>query len=403
METVVPPTKKRSLAWIFVCLVGIVLLISAAGAGATADRLGYLTALEKYLPLPDKTSENTTVDLRQTVLTEESVVTSVAEKVSPAVVTVSISTQQRSLQPQQFFMDPFGFFGGQQNFKQGESTEVKQDIGSGFVVDGENGLVVTNKHVVGQADATYTIITKDDKEYTVEKIYRDPISDLAIIKVNDKLPAVELGDSDKLKVGQFVIAIGTALGEFRHTVTTGVVSGLGRGITAGDAMGGQAEELDNVIQTDAAINPGNSGGPLLNSAGQVIGVNVAVSQAGQNIGFALPINVVKTSLQNFNTTGQFDRPFLGVKYRMIPKDTALLNDVPEGAYIVEVVDGSPAAVAGIKQGDIIVKLDGKAIKDTEGGLASVINALKVGQNATVEIYRDGKTIEETVTMKTAEE
>ena len=151
------------------------------------------------------------------------------------------------------------------------------------------------------------------------------------------------------------------------------------------------EELDNVIQTDAAINPGNSGGPLLNSAGQVIGINTAVSASGENVGFAIPINVLKDSLTNFETTGRFDRAFLGVRYRMIPKETALLNDVPEGAYIVEVVDGSPAANAGIETGDIITKIDGQVLKEADGGLATIINRKKSGETAKIELWRNGET------------
>jgi serine protease Do len=400
IETVVPPSqpKKTHAGWgIFL----LVVLLGAVAAGAYADRVGYVNKLNRYLPkqfqLPE-TQTPTQVDLKQTVLTEESVVTAVAEQASPSVVTVSVTTSRQALQP--FFMDPFGMFGGQQFNQPNQQPDTnKQNIGSGFVVDGQQGLIVTNKHVVSDTNASFTIITKDDKEFTVKKIYRDPTNDLAILKIDGQLPAVQLGDSDKLKVGQFVIAMGTALGEFRNTVTTGVVSGLGRGINAGDAFGGVAERLDNVIQTDAAINPGNSGGPILNSAGQVIGVNVAVAQQGQNIGFALPINVVKKSLENFNTTGQFDRPFLGVQYRIIPKDTALMNDVPEGAYVVNVVTDSPAEKAGIKQGDIIVKLGDQNVKDASGGLATLINNLKVGQTVTVQVYRDGKTIDIPVTLQ----
>jgi len=156
-----------------------------------------------------------------------------------------------------------------------------------------------------------------------------------------KLKALELGDSGNLKVGQFVIAIGTALGEFRHTVTTGVISGLGRGIVAGSEYEGYVERLDDVIQTDAAINPGNSGGPLLNSAGQVIGINVAVAQGAQNIGFAIPVNVFKNSLEKFRETGKFPaKPFLGIRYQMVSQQAAIANEVPQGAYVVEVVDGS---------------------------------------------------------------
>lgn len=266
-------------------------------------------------------------------------------------------------------------------------------------------MIVTNKHVVSDTEANYKVITKDNKELTVEKIYRDPAIDLAIIKVNPSgvdLKPIELGDSTKLKVGQFVIAIGTALGEFRNTVTTGVISGLGRGIVAGDIFGGSSEKLEDVIQTDAAINPGNSGGPLLNSAGQVIGVNAATAQSGQNVGFAIPINVVKDSLDNFNKTGKFERPFLGVQYKMISRDLALLNDLPEGAYVVDVTAGSGAEKTGIKKGDIITKVDGKKINEDDGGLAKIIQNKKVGDSLELEIWRDGKTSKVSALLKAAE-
>lgn len=227
----------------------------------------------------------------------------------------------------------------------------------------------------------------------MKKIYRDPANDLAILQIDVKnLQAVEFGDSDKLKVGQSVIAVGTALGEFRHTVTTGVISGLGRGITAGDGLGGLAERLDNVIQTDAAINPGNSGGPLMNSSGQVIGVDVAVAEGANNIGFALPINVVKESLKNFEATGKFSRPFLGVQYRMIPKQTALLNDVPAGALVMEVVQNSGADKAGLKAGDILTKFDGTDLTalPESSTLSSLIGKKKVGDKVSVDYVRDDK-------------
>jgi S1-C subfamily serine protease len=187
-----------------------------------------------------------------------------------------------------------------------------------------------------------------------------------------------------------VIAIGTALGEFRHTVTTGVISGLGRGIQAGSQLGGSIEQLDNVIQTDAAINPGNSGGPLLNSVGQVIGINTAVAAQGQNIGFAIPINVVKDSLDNFEKTGKFDRAFLGVSYQIIPKETAILNNVPVGAYLRTVVEGSPAAQAGLVQGDIITKIDGQTLDD-KNPLSTIISKKKSGDTVSVEYWREGQT------------
>jgi S1-C subfamily serine protease len=391
---------NRTGAFIFGLFTGLAIVLAGVGA-VTADRMGFLGIIDNYLPVRQESANTVVGDSTRRIVNEESAVIDVAEKASPSVVTVSISTKRQSMQP--FFMDPFGLFGGQQFFRQDEPQQVKQDIGSGFVVDGQNGLVVTNKHVVSTTGAKYTVISTDDTEYDVQKIYRDPVNDLAILKVEAKLPALEMGDSDSLKVGQFVVAIGTALGEFRHTVTTGVVSGLGRGIEAGNGYGGSAEQLDGVIQTDAAINPGNSGGPLLNSAGQVIGVNVAVSAQGENIGFALPINLVRESLNNFNETGQFDRAYLGVQYQMVTREIAMQRDWPEGAFVAEVVAGSPAEAAGLEQGDIITEIDGQKIRDTEGGLASVIGTLKIGQKVSLKYDRDGeeKTIE--VELKAVEE
>jgi serine protease Do len=278
----------------------------------------------------------------------------------------------------------------------------------------EDGFIVTNKHVVSEKGINYLVITTNEKKYKVEKIYRDPLNDIAIVKVNpnensQKLQHVELGDSSKLQVGQHVIAIGTALGEFNNTVTTGVISGLGRGIVAGSYFDGFAERLDNVIQTDAAINPGNSGGPLLNSAGQVIGVNTAVSQSAQNIGFALPINVIKESLKNFNDTGQFNRPYLGISYQMISREAALQNSLPEGAYIRGVIDGSAAEKAGLQVGDIITKVDGQKLQVTTRELAEVISKKKVGDKLVMTIWREtddnkeGDTFDITATLEPAPE
>ena len=381
-------------------LVSMLVLVSALG-GAMADRMYAIPLLdflvdreEMKLPLVER-------GVTQRVVSEESVVIEVAESASRSVVTVSVTRQRQRVSP--FFTDPFGLF-GPRFYQEQEPETIEQDIGTGFVVDQEQGFVVTNKHVVDNLDASYKVITKDDQEFEVERIYRDPVNDIGILKISGKVPpALDLGDSDNLKVGQFVIAIGTALGEFRHTVTTGVISGLGRGITAGSGFGGFVEQLDNVIQTDAAINPGNSGGPLLNSGGQVIGVSVAVAQSSENIGFAIPINVIKESLKNFNQTGQFDRPFLGVRYRMLPKETALMHDVPEGAIVVEVVEGTAAAEVGIGVNDIITKIDGREVKESEGGLVQIINTLRVGQRVEVEVYRDGEFRTLEVVLKTPDE
>ncbi|RJQ37483.1 PDZ domain-containing protein [Candidatus Microgenomates bacterium] len=324
------------------------------------------------------------------VITEESVVVDAVKSVGPSVVTVAEEVPPLTQSAFPFNFGPFSIFGQQQEEQQPQGP---QNIGSGFIVSSD-GLIVTNKHVVSDIGGKYQIITNADKKYNVQKIYRDPLNDIAILKIDpsqnrgENLKPVVLGDSSKLQVGQFVIAIGTALGEFKNTVTTGVISGLGRGITAGDQFQGSAERLDNVIQADAAINPGNSGGPLLNSSAQVIGINTAVAQNGQNIGFAMPINVVKDSLKNFNETGQFNRPYLGVVYKIITRDLAIMNNLPEGAYVQNVVKDSPADKAKIQKGDVIVTIDNNKVSDAKEGLAGMISKKKVGDTLNVTIWRD---------------
>ena len=327
------------------------------------------------------------------LLTEESVVIDAVDKVGPSVVTILIDRPAQAQAPQSF--GPFSFFGYEDVPQEDPEPE---SIGSGFVVSSD-GLIVTNKHVVSDSESKYQILTNDDKTYNVEKVYRDPLNDVAILKVNTTgLKPVELGNSDNLKVGQFVIAIGSALGEFRNSVTTGVISGLGRGITAGSAYQGFAEKLDNVIQTDAAINPGNSGGPLLNSSSQVIGVNTAVSAEGQNIGFALPVNSIKESIKTFNEGGQFDRAFLGVSYRMLDPEIASLNDVAAGAYIDSIVPGSPAEEAGLARGDIIIEANGKKLVKDEFELSSAISENKVGDQITLKVWNNGETRDVKITL-----
>lgn len=388
--------------------VGIVILVSLFG-GAISDRLFGYRVLDKFFP-PRKTDGLKIPSQTQRVVYEESVVVDVAEQVSPSVVTIGISKTPKQIPLPGFGEFPF-FFGFPQ--LPPNQQKVEQDIATGFIIT-QDGLIVTNKHVVADTQAKYKVITKDDKTFEVKKIYRDPANDIAILKIDPSagstssmqagsgLKPVELGDSSKLKVGQFVIAIGTALGEFRHTVTTGVISGLGRGITAGSPLEGYVERLDDVIQTSAAINPGNSGGPLLSSAGQVIGINVAVAAEGQNVGFALPINIVKESIDNFNKTGQFSRPFLGVRYRIISREVAILNEVPEGAYVQEVVSGSPAERAGIKQGDILTHMDGKRIAEEKEGLAKLIFQKNVGDRVEITLWRDGKELKVTAVLTESE-
>lgn len=365
----------------------VVVLFSAMG-GALADRLFVIKPLDRLIKSRGEGVAAILSPAQNLVMTEQNLVIDVAKKTSPSVVTIGITKQRSMTRP-----FTFGLFGTLEIPGEGKTETVKEDIGSGFIVS-TDGLVVTNKHVVSDTNAGYKVITKDDKEYEVKNIYRDPVNDLAILKIEAKdLPNLELGDSGELQVGQYVVAIGTALGEFRHTVTQGVISGLGRGIQAGNMMGGYVEQLDNIIQTDAAINPGNSGGPLLDSTGKAIGINVAVAGNAQGIGFAIPINVVKESLDNFEKTGQFNRAFFGVRYRMIDKETALMNDVPEGAYVVEVVADSAADKGGVEKGDIIISIDGKKVGEIEGGVAGLIAKKKVGDIVAAVIYRGKEKLE----------
>lgn len=334
---------------------------------------------------------------KKNVVSEESVVTKVVEDSLPSVVTVGIiktTTVGGGIQ-----IDPFDFVNP---FHQvpGTQKKIDQNIGSGFIVSSD-GLIITNKHVVADTEATYKILTDKKEKFDVQKIYRDPLNDLAILKINTSgLKPLPLGDSSKLKLGQTAIAIGTPLGEFTNTVTVGIVSGLGRGITAGSPFEGFVEKLDNVIQTDAAISPGNSGGPLLNSSGQVIGINTAIAQGGQNIGFAIPVNVVKSLIDNFQARGgSFDRPYIGVRYKMIDKQTALMNDVVEGAYIVEVVVGSPAEKAGLQVEDIITEFDGIKIKGDDQSLAKMILDKKIEEAVKLKIWRNKEIKEVLITLE----
>lgn len=367
-------------------LIGVFLLVSFT-VGAVADRLYGLKPLDRFFSQEVEVPGGGTIN--QKILTEESVVIDVTGAVSESVVTVTIVTPQRRVLE-------FSPYGGFQSRIEGGTP---LDIGSGFVVS-TDGLIITNKHVVDAENAEYKVVTKDDQEYEVKEISKDPSNDIAILKIEAAgLKPVDLGDSDSLKVGQFVIAIGTALGEFRHTVTTGVISGLGRGITAGSSFEGFVERIDDVIQTDAAINPGNSGGPLLNSAGQVIGVNVAVASGAENIGFAIPINIVKKGLEQFEKTGKFiSKPFLGVRYQLISKSSAILNEVPEGAYVIEVVEGSPAESAEIKLDDIITEIAGRKISEDGEDLADIITSKSPGDVVEIKIWRSGEEISLSATL-----
>lgn len=340
--------------------------------------VGFGRFSQRQVTTPVKTEE------KLKIVTEESVVIDVVRKVAPSV--ASIAIERKLLNPFEPFEAP---------------RQTQSGIGTGFVIRAD-GLILTNKHVVATAGRYFVILKDGDKEnkFEVGKIHKDPFNDLAILKIEaSNLKPLELGDSSKLQVGQRVIAIGNALGRLDNTVTTGVISGLGRGITPIDPSTGISENIRDVIQTDAAINPGNSGGPLLNTSGQAIGVNTAVAGA-ENIGFAIPVNVAKQLFSDFEKTGKISRPFLGVRYNHISRDVALLNNVPEGEFIQEVVENSAADKAGINAGDIIIEVDGTKLVEGKS-LQDLIRGKKVGEQIKLKIFRDGKTLDITTTLEEA--
>ncbi|HBB36955.1 MAG TPA: hypothetical protein DEB07_02215 [Candidatus Moranbacteria bacterium] len=346
---------------------------------------------------------------------EESAVTASVEKASPAVVSIIVSKDIPKMQD--FFSDPFGFdpffnpFGSSQRQQQNQGETEKQEIGggSGFIVS-KDGLIVTNKHVVSDQEAEYTVMTNDEKKHAAKVMAIDPVNDVAILKIEagNNLPVLELADSGNLKIGQTVIAIGNSLGEFRNTVSKGIISGLKRNVTAGDGFG-QAETLSEVIQTDAAINPGNSGGPLLNISGQVIGVNVAMAQGAENIGFALPINIVKKGIESVKSKGKIVQPYIGVRYIPITEEIKKANNLPYGygALVLRgqkvtdfaVVPGSPADKAGLTENDIILEINGVKI-DEKNLLSDQIAKSNVGDTINLKIWHKGE--EKTVQVKLEE-
>ncbi|MBI2052689.1 MAG: trypsin-like peptidase domain-containing protein [Candidatus Ryanbacteria bacterium] len=332
------------------------------------------------------------------VVTQEQRIVQVVKDSSPAVVSV-IATKDLPVVEQCTTVSPFGddsFFG--QFFPEFQvpqlcqrGTERRQvSAGTGFFVRAD-GIIVTNRHVVQDKDASYTVIMNDASKLAAEVVARDPLEDVAILRVKgNNFPSLALGDAGGLEAGQTVIAIGNALGEFQNTVSVGVVSGLRRTVVA------SGEELRSVIQTDAAINPGNSGGPLMNLDGKVIGVNTAIATNAQSIGFALPINIVKNDLAKVEKQGKIVYPFLGVQYQIIDKALQEDRKLPtgEGALIVSeggsgVTPGSPAEKAGLKNGDIIIELGGEKIT-RQNTLAEIIQKHNVGDTVSLKYIRDGK-------------
>lgn len=281
----------------------------------------------------------------------------------------------------------------------GDKTEsVKIGGGSGFLI-ASDGMILTSKHVVEDPEADYTIIVEPTKKYPAKVLARDSISDIAVLKIEgNNFPYLKLGDSDKIELGQQVIAVGNALGEFHDTVSTGIISGLSRFIQATNEFTKQAERLRGLIQTDAAINPGNSGGPLVDIEGKVIGINTAMVMGAQNIGFAIPVNYAKKDLAEIKKYGKIKVPFLGVKYILLTKEISEKNKLPidYGALVVRetlgegpVVKDSAAEKAGVKEFDIILEANGEKIT-IENPLSDILQKYQIGQEIELKILREGQ-------------
>lgn len=373
--------KPISQKLIFLIIIVVSLVAGMAGGVYGALNLTNRPGFQKLFNHAGVASNNQALN-QSIILNEDSAITEVVKKTSPAVVSIVISKD---------VANAFPFFGQQDN--QSGSSIQQIGAGTGFFVSAD-GLILTNKHVVGDSRAQYTVITTDGKQYEAKVLVQDPSNDLAIVKVDiSNAPYLGFADSGALELGQHVIAIGNSLGQFQNTVTTGVVSGLSRSIVAGDRTG--REQLEGVIQTDAAINPGNSGGPLLNIAGQVIGVNTAVSGEGQLLGFAIPSNDAKVALDSYLRVGKIVRPFIGVRYLLLNKSIAeqmhLKRDF--GALLIRgdstadfaVVPGSPADKAGLKEGDIVLEVNGQQINE-DNPLPQVLKQYKPNDKISLKVF-----------------
>jgi serine protease Do len=416
-----PAPKKRTHSSFFKSLqkkpgsllfvVALVSSVFGLGAGIAGGVFVYsYVAQDIQLPASlQRIVERQTVVEREYIpqTSQEQKIIEVVKQASPAVVSIVITKDVPVIE--QFFFQPFEDVPLQiPQFRQQGTQKQEVGGGTGFLVS-PTGLLVTNKHVVLDEQAEYTVFTTDGKSYPAKVLARDPFQDIAVLQITQEqridqqgnihftsFPFVKLGNADTLEIGQTVVAIGNALAEFRNTVSVGVISGLGRTITA--SGGDFVETLENIIQTDAAINKGNSGGPLLNLAGEVIGMNTATVLQAQNIGFAVPVNKVIRDVEQVQSIGKIVYPFLGIRYILLSEAVAEKNNlsVKQGAWIQKgsngetaVVPGSAAAQAGIQEGDIIVEFNGEKITQ-ENTLAKRIQQHNPGDSVVLKIVRQGQ-------------
>lgn len=347
------------------------------GLSFLAGVLGSWTALSSGLFKQD-TSQNSSQSAGEVIRQKENTIAGVAQNLGPSVVSIVVDSSNAT---------PFG-------------NVAVQSAGTGIIIS-KNGYILTNKHVIPEGAESVSIVKSDGtKIENVQVAGRDPLNDIAFLKiqnVND-LAAAQLGDSSTVKIGQEVVAIGNTLGEFPNTVTSGIISGIGRPVTAGS--GAEAQVYENLFQTDAAINPGNSGGPLVNLEGKVIGINTAVAADAQGVGFAIPINDAKGLIKTVTATGKVARAYIGVRYTTINPEIAKKNNLPvkRGALIQAaegqnpVLDGSPAAKAGLKADDIITKVNNTAINERQT-LASLVAQYTPGDTIKLSVIRGDNTRE----------
>jgi serine protease Do len=385
-----PNLMRPPISYGLIALLVVVLGFGGGWLGATANK--------------DDASSPSVQKVR--LESQSNIISTIAKNVGQSVVSVNVTSQASANS------NPYaGLFGTD------TGGQTQKSAGTGIILTSD-GLIMTNRHVVPSGTTSVSVTLSDGTVYDDVKVVgrtsdRDSL-DVAFLQVQNtkgkKLVPAEIGDSSKMKVGDTVVAIGNALGQFQNTVTSGIISGYGRSLQASDSSGSSTENLDDLFQTDAAINEGNSGGPLVNLDGQVIGMNTALASDSQSIGFAIPINDLSGLIDSVKSSGKVQRPYLGVVYVPITSDIKQQYNLStdQGAYILSaaqagedtVVDGGPADKAGIQEGDIITKVDGAAINESTS-LTSVLGKHKVGDKVTLTIMRDGKTLTKDVTLEAA--
>jgi serine protease Do len=383
----------------------------AAGAlgGAAVMRYGAPHSYVSMDPAPsalDRLFGNSTTTL-SLLRPDELQTIDVVRRASPAVVSIVITKELTERSPDDFFSDLFNdrFF----SLPRATSTRVptttsdtpRQRLrvggGSGFLVT-DDGYIITNRHVVDDKKAEYSVLLQDGREFTGRVLALDPSLDLAVLKIEGRdFPFVTLGDSDQVQIGQTVIAIGNALAEFQNSVTKGVISGVNRRLVAGGGL--RTEIIEGALQTDAAINPGNSGGPLLDLQGSVIGMNTAISENAQSLGFALPINVAKQAVESVKRTGKIVRPWIGVRYVQVDKELAKEKGLAQnyGVFVERgrtanepaIIPGSPAEKAGLRERDVILAINGQKLDDMHS-LSAQVTRFAPGDEVMLTLLRDGK-------------